>query len=338
MKAPTKYSPLGDFLRSTSAQELWLSLGEIEDLIGKLPSEAQTAQFWANAAGYHDTRRSQWLSANYSAYFRQREGRLGVLFRRSEDKSAPTGTGQPWTESELRGCVATYKSLLEEELAGGRPNKSLARRAALASFLSQRSAGSYEFRMQNISALLEELGLPRIKGYLPRWNVGTTRVNLVRLINEYFPQKEGAGFATADPLALATRSLAAKLKYEDDPDLEPEMRRVAPLRRAETRWSYVRDPSIIGWVLAQAKGMCEVCDAPAPFITIDGQPYLEVHHVRPLAEGGPDTIDNACAACPACHRRLHYGSDGTNLRQRLISKIRRLIDHPKRCDSVAELR
>lgn len=36
-------------------------------------------------------------------------------------------------------------------------------------------------------------------------------------------------------------------------------------------------------------------------------PYLEVHHIIFLAQGGDDTVDNAEALCPNCHRRKHYG-------------------------------
>ncbi|MEC5166165.1 putative HNH restriction endonuclease [Flavobacterium sp. PL11] len=36
-------------------------------------------------------------------------------------------------------------------------------------------------------------------------------------------------------------------------------------------------------------------------------PYLEVHHKKPLAEDGDDTIENAFALCPNCHRHAHYG-------------------------------
>nr|WP_275041241.1 HNH endonuclease signature motif containing protein [Halomonas meridiana] len=39
----------------------------------------------------------------------------------------------------------------------------------------------------------------------------------------------------------------------------------------------------------------------------DGSPYLEVHHRKPLAEGGDDTVANAIALCPNCHRAAHYG-------------------------------
>jgi 5-methylcytosine-specific restriction protein A len=69
---------------------------------------------------------------------------------------------------------------------------------------------------------------------------------------------------------------------------------------------YVRGPEVVAWVLEQANGLCECCSAPAPFIREDGSPFLEVHHVRRLADGGEDTIVNAIAICPNCHRKEHY--------------------------------
>lgn len=69
-----------------------------------------------------------------------------------------------------------------------------------------------------------------------------------------------------------------------------------------------RDPYVIAEVLARADGVCQSCHAPAPFLRgSDGTPYLEVHHQVRLADGGEDTILNARALCPNCHRKAHYG-------------------------------
>ena len=39
--------------------------------------------------------------------------------------------------------------------------------------------------------------------------------------------------------------------------------------------SYVRDPAVKTWVLKVVNGLCEGCDAAAPFMGSDGLPYLE---------------------------------------------------------------
>ena len=71
---------------------------------------------------------------------------------------------------------------------------------------------------------------------------------------------------------------------------------------------YSRNSDVIAEVLVRANGICERCGNPAPFNrTSDGSPYLEVHHIQHLAEGGDDTIVNAQALCPNCHREMHFG-------------------------------
>lgn len=46
----------------------------------------------------------------------------------------------------------------------------------------------------------------------------------------------------------------------------------------------------------------------APFLRASDQSsYLEVHHKVPLADDGDDTVGNAIAVCPNCHREEHFG-------------------------------
>lgn len=72
--------------------------------------------------------------------------------------------------------------------------------------------------------------------------------------------------------------------------------------------SFDRNPDVVAEVLFQAKGICGRCDRPAPFVRRkDNSPYLEVHHKKLLSQGGEDTVENAIALCPNCHRDLHYG-------------------------------
>jgi len=69
-----------------------------------------------------------------------------------------------------------------------------------------------------------------------------------------------------------------------------------------------RRPGVVAAVLRRAKGTCESCAQPAPFVRAsDDTPYLEVHHKDMLSNGGADTLENAIAVCPNCHRKLHYG-------------------------------
>ncbi len=69
-----------------------------------------------------------------------------------------------------------------------------------------------------------------------------------------------------------------------------------------------RNPYVVAEVLLRANGTCEACGNSAPFIRrSDDTPYLEVHHTTPLADGGGDSVENAVALCPNCHRKAHFG-------------------------------
>ena len=74
-------------------------------------------------------------------------------------------------------------------------------------------------------------------------------------------------------------------------------------------YAFARNPDVVAEVLLRAAGKCEHCKQEAPFKRKkDLQPYLEVHHVVQLSKGGEDTVSNALALCPNCHRYLHFGS------------------------------
>lgn len=72
------------------------------------------------------------------------------------------------------------------------------------------------------------------------------------------------------------------------------------------------------YALERAKGTCEGCEKPAPFETRTG-PFLEVHHVFRVADGGPDHPSCVTALCPNCHREVHYGKAAHQLNGKLIS-------------------
>lgn len=75
-----------------------------------------------------------------------------------------------------------------------------------------------------------------------------------------------------------------------------------------TTISYNRNFDVVAEALFRANGVCEDCGKDAPFRNRrDNRPFLEVHHVIPLSENGPDTLDNVRPVCPNCHRKAHYG-------------------------------
>lgn len=73
-----------------------------------------------------------------------------------------------WTREEVEATVADYFDMLETEQRGEPVNKAAHRRALRK--IVQRSEGSIEFKHQNISAVLIELGCQYVQGYKPRRN------------------------------------------------------------------------------------------------------------------------------------------------------------------------
>jgi len=77
--------------------------------------------------------------------------------------------GEDWTPTEVNAVVSDYFEMLADESAGKTINKAH-HNAALRKTLKSRTKASIELKHQNISAVLEELGLPFIDGYKPRHN------------------------------------------------------------------------------------------------------------------------------------------------------------------------
>lgn len=118
--------------------------------------------------------------------------------------------------------------------------------------------------------------------------------------------------------ALRSRSLDELRKIalaRSSPSATEEERRAAVRLRSEAVKEYV---------LKRSGGSCEGCGRDAPFLTKWGRPYLEPHHVRRVADGGPDHPGWVTALCPNCHRRVHHGQDGEAYNAQLISRLREI--------------
>jgi 5-methylcytosine-specific restriction protein A len=226
-----------------------------------------------------------------------------------------------WSDSELAAAVDTYLKMLELEQNGQKFNKALENRLLRQGKLAERTEGSVEFRMLNISTVLERMGRKRINGYKSAPHVGSNVENSIRsaladrgilAVDEFTP--------TADEETLERRASALqkqKIKIPPKGILNPKR---APISST----AYVRDPEVRAWVRNEANGICEGCGEAAPFQK-HGLPYLEVHHVKHLAQKGSDRITNAVALCPNCHQRCHHSNDKEAYTMSLYAKIGRLI-------------
>jgi len=135
-------------------------------------------------------------------------------------------------------------------------------------------------------------------------------------------QRQGSGFfdqIEVLPSAGATIPQAIEASFEEQVANSLRLTHAARLQRLArapsqparvevTTFVFARNPDVVAEVLYRAGGKCEACQSPAPFERRpDRSPYLEVHHTTPLAAGGDDTVENAVALCPNCHRKAHYG-------------------------------
>ncbi len=96
-----------------------------------------------------------------------------------------------------------------------------------------------------------------------------------------------------------------------------------PRSGTTTTTVFNRDPNIIAYAKGRAGYRCEVpgCDVPV-FFKADGEPYVEVHHIHTLADGGEDIIDNVACLCPNHHREIHFGIRRSEL-EAALSELRR---------------
>jgi 5-methylcytosine-specific restriction protein A len=94
----------------------------------------------------------------------------------------------------------------------------------------------------------------------------------------------------------------------------------APERVTVTATAFKRLAGIVEAALFRASGLCEACGS-APFADERGNTFLEVHHIRTLAEGGPDCVENVVALCPNCHRALHYAADKDVRKDLLFERV-----------------
>lgn len=85
-----------------------------------------------------------------------------------------------WSDVEIEATVEAYFRMLLREKSGQSVNKAHENRVLREAVLNSRTKASVEFRMQNISAVFEELGLQRISGYKPAKNVGLGVSNRIR--------------------------------------------------------------------------------------------------------------------------------------------------------------
>lgn len=236
-----------------------------------------------------------------------------ILSRKDAAESPKPPKSKDWTREELKASVEAYMVMRSKFTAGTNPVKVEAYRELAERF--GRTESSYDFGMQNISYVLSLQGRVWVKGLPPAPHVDT---NIIREIEELLAEYDGKPVERY--ASFESKVDEARRRKKTHPPLGNH----TPALIENTSSTYQRDPEVVAWVLNNAAGKCEACGASAPFERDDGSLFLEVHHVVRLADKGPDTVENAIAACPNCHRALHYASDKTKRREDLYKSINRL--------------
>ncbi len=128
--------------------------------------------------------------------------------------------GTHWQSDELDAIVADYFAMLAANLSGERYVKSSHSKALMARI--GRTHHSIEFKYQNISAVLDELGLPWIPGYRPKRNYQSAIFDAIdRYLTKHSDVLESFPISPAPP-ALPTEIFVAPPPLVSVPERIPE--------------------------------------------------------------------------------------------------------------------
>lgn len=103
------------------------------------------------------------------------------------------------------------------------------------------------------------------------------------------------------------------LKNEIEDEKIAEIQFSEPKKREYLVETYARNR---GWVkLAKEKlgNYCIYKKCDNTFIKENGEPYIEVHHIVPLYEGGEDRIWNLSVLCAHHHKMAHFANTKTRI-------------------------
>lgn len=235
---------------------------------------------------------------------------IGVLFANASRRNDDSGAGPSRTAGPLEwGISYLYR---------GKPRKTFNSFSIPRNLLSNTSVrdgmhvplriGGPDFDWEGLSLVTsgEEVTLPATEARRLRQAAKDNRRAVYRL--SLSPRE-----ADRASLEEIQRELdKAVRKSQRDKPAARRKRLLAAGKRKPTRTLvsvavFARNPDVIAEVLEKAKGICGGCGKDAPFQRRNGQPYLEVHHKKMLSDGGMDTVKNAVALCPNCHRFRHHG-------------------------------
>ena len=105
-----------------------------------------------------------------------------------------------------------------------------------------------------------------------------------------------------------------KFFYEEDYEID----------EIASNMEYLQESKFVEEARRRAKGFCELCEARAPFILDNGEPYLETAHIKNNMDNRD--LDLIVFLCPNCNKRLEILKNPGDINY-LLRKIRRNINN-----------
>ena len=131
-------------------------------------------------------------------------------------------------------------------------------------------------------------------------------------------------YKTIESLGNLKEKKTSKIDLNRLKEMVENQPKSTPSKRTTISETYERDEKIVRYALERSGGFCQLCEKPAPFKKKNGTPFLEVHHIDFLSNGGDDSSDNVSALCPNCHRKMHalaIQSDISKLKSKALKKF-----------------
>jgi hypothetical protein len=133
------------------SEPLWLESAPADSVIRQLPVAR------AQGGTAHHVTADQWAQL------------MALVGGWPQPDPGEAGAASGWADAEIRPTVTAYFTMLRAELAGRPYVKAAFNREVQAA--TGRSRGAVEYKFQNISAVLSEIGLPYVLGYRPLANL-----------------------------------------------------------------------------------------------------------------------------------------------------------------------
>jgi len=235
-------------------------------------------------------------------------------------------TGVPWSRAEVIAAMHLYEDSRDQPISrtAGSPVEQLAQR------IGRAPTGVYN-KLMNLRALdtrAEQAGLSGgsvtdARVWDEYFDPVSRSVDTDRLETDF--KALWSQVATEQSLEAAEASLNAesnRLAQRTYEELLAAYNRRRPhgavQRRSTTATAYERSPLVVALTRTRANYTCEVSGCEnSTFDGADDNPFVEVHHLVRLADGGVDTITNTVCVCPNHHRELHHGKNREALKAEL---------------------